>query len=441
MPAQAVDPNGGAAIFFQKGVHTMKDIATLLRRGVLDLEPYVPGKPIEEVQEELGITDIAKMASNENPLGPSPKAVAAMAAELENVHLYPEGSCTLLRRRMAEKFGISPDMITLSNGADNCILLAASAFVNEGDEVLMADLTFFVYTTVTKIMGGRPVCVPLKDQVHDLAAMARQINERTKLIFICNPNNPTGTIVRRAELDAFVADLPEHVVVILDEAYCEFVDDPDCPDGLEYIRQGRPVVSLRTFSKLYGLAGLRIGYAMGAADTIAAFNRVREPFPVSRLAQAAAQAALEDDAFRRKVLENNAQGKAYLYEAFAGMGLPVVPTFTNFVLVDLQRPARDVFQALLQRGIIVRPGDFVEPADLRAGDHRHKGPERKTGGGPGGCPRLRLRCANDDCGNPLAVGCTRIDGKLDRKTKKQNTDGKKAVRHFKTAGKRGGGCL
>jgi len=334
----------------------MKDIQKLLRKGVMNIEPYIPGKPIEEVQAELGISEITKMASNENPLGPSPKAVAAMEKELKNVNLYPEGPCTLLRKEMSRRLGIDEDMITFSNGADNCILLVASAFVNEEDEVLMADLTFFVYKTVTKIMGGRPVYVSLKDYAHDLKAMEKKIGSRTKLIFVCNPNNPTGSVVRKDELDDFITNLPENVILVLDEAYIEFASDKSCPNGLDYIKQGYNVISIRTFSKLYGIAGVRIGYAVGSKEFITALNTVREPFPVSLIAQAAALGALEDEEFKEKVLENNEEGKAYLYKEFQKMELPYVPSSTNFIFVDLKRDIKKIFESLLREGIIIRPG-------------------------------------------------------------------------------------
>ena len=334
----------------------MKDIKRFSRKGILDIEPYVPGKPIEEVQAELGLSEIAKMASNENPLGPSPKAIAAMETELKNVNLYPEGSCTLLRREMSKRLSIDEDMITFSNGADNCILLVANAFINEGDEVLMADMTFFVYKTVTKIMGGELVYASLRDYVHDLESMKKKIGPRTKLVFVCNPNNPTGTIVRKNELDDFVSNLPENTILVLDEAYFEFVSDEDYPNSLDYIREGYNVISLRTLSKLYGIAGLRIGYAMGCKELIEALNRVREPFPVSRIAQAGALAALEDEEFKEKVLRNNDEGKDYLYEEFEKMGLPYTPSYTNFVFVDLGRDSGGIFESLLKEGVIIRPG-------------------------------------------------------------------------------------
>lgn len=334
----------------------MEDVQRFIRKGIIDIEPYVPGKPIEEVQAELGLAEIAKMASNENPLGPSPKALVAMEKELRNVNLYPEGQCTLLKKAMSKKLAIDEDMITFSNGADNTILLVANAFINEGDEILMAEPTFFVYKTVAKIMGGQLVSVKLKNHIHDLNAMLKKIGPRTKLVFVCNPNNPTGTIVRKKDLEDFLAQLPKHTILVMDEAYFEFVSDKEYPDGLDYIKQGYNVISLRTFSKLYGLAGIRIGYALGCKDLIAFLNRVREPFPVSRIAQVGALAALEDEEFEERVLKNNEEGKAYLCEEFEKMALPYIPSHTNFVFVDLKRDSQEIFQPLLREGIIIRPG-------------------------------------------------------------------------------------
>jgi len=334
----------------------MRDVKKFLRKGILEIELYIPGKPIEEVQAELGLRDIAKMASNENPLGPSPKAVAAVERELRNVNLYPEGPCTLLKREMSRRLDINEDMIIFSNGADNCIVLVASAFINEGDEIVMGDPSFFVYKTVTKIMGGRPIFVKLKNHVHDLNAMLNKVGEKTKLVFICNPNNPTGTIVKKHELDKFISQLPDHTILVLDEAYFEFVLDKDFPDGLDYIKKGYNVISFRTFSKIYGIAGLRIGYALGCSEFIAALNRVREPFCVSRVAQVGALAALEDEEFKEKTLKINEEGKAYLYNEFEKMGLSYAPSHTNFVFVNLKNDSKKIFQALLKQGIIIRPG-------------------------------------------------------------------------------------
>jgi histidinol-phosphate aminotransferase len=334
----------------------MRDVEKLVRRGILAIEPYTPGKPIEEVQAELGLERVVKLASNENPLGPSPKALAAIRNELEQLHVYPEGPCTALRQAVARRLQIAEDMITFSNGSDNCILLLGQAFINEGDEIIMADPTFLLYETVARLMRARSFHVKLKHGLHDLDGMLRKVSGKTKLLFICNPNNPTGTIVARDELDDFVAALPDHTILVLDEAYAEFVSDRKCAKGLRYIKEGHNVVALRTFSKMYGLAGLRVGYALGRREIIAALNRVREPFPVSRLAQAGALAALDDDTFGQKVLKNNEMGKAYLYGEFDKMGLDYFRTQSNFIFVNFKQDSRRLFESLLRKGIIIRPG-------------------------------------------------------------------------------------
>lgn len=326
-------------------------------RGVLKrLEPYVPGKPVEEVQASYGLTRVIKMASNENPWGPSPKALDAVRRELDRVAMYPEGSCVELRRALAKRLGVAQEMITVSNGGDNVLLMIAHAFVEPGDQVVMATPTFPVYRAATLLMGGEPVEVPLRDFTHDLEAMAMAVGPRTKAVVVCNPNNPTGTVVRRAELEAFLEEIPPRVLVVLDEVYADFAQAKDFPDGVELIRSGRPVLSVRSFSKLYGLAGLRVGYGIGPVELIEALNRVREPFPVNRLAQSAALAALEDEEFRERVLRDTSRGREELASELRAMGLRCLDSHTNFLFVDLGRDSQEVFEALLSRGIVIRPG-------------------------------------------------------------------------------------
>jgi len=331
-------------------------IDKFLRKGISSLKAYIPGKPIEDVQAELGLSDVAKLASNETPIGPSPMAVEAAHRELAKINLYPEGPATVLRNKMARRLSIEPEMITFSNGADNCLTLVSNAFIDEGDEVVMAEPTFSCYQTLTVIMGGRPVQVKLRNLTHDLDAMLAAVTKKTKLVFVCNPNNPTGTIVKRSDLERFISRLPGHVLLVLDEAYFEFASDHDYPDSVEYIKKGMNVIGLRTFSKIYGIAGLRIGYALGSSEFIGALNKVREPFPVSRIAQAAALAALDDDDYRAAVLKNNEEGKAYLMGEFERMGLPFAPSQTNFIFVDLKMDCRQAFDSILRKGIIIRPG-------------------------------------------------------------------------------------
>jgi histidinol-phosphate aminotransferase len=331
-------------------------IEKLARKGILKITSYVPGKSIEEVQKEFGAKKWVKLASNENLLGPSPKAIAAIRKELPNIYLYPEGPCTILRKALAEKFALPEGRVVISNGADNLILLIASAFINEGDEAIMADPTFSVYTNVTQVMGGRPVKVKLKDFAHDLDAMLKKVNRKTKLVFICNPNNPTGTTVPLESFNSFLSRLPERVIVVLDEAYGDFVEDAFYPNGLDYVREEKQVIVLRTFSKVYGLAGLRIGFALGREDVVDCLYQVRDPFPVHRLGQVAAVAALKDEDHAIRSIQLVYEGKRYLYRELDRMGISYVPSQANFIFLDFERDSEQVFQGLLKEGIIIRPG-------------------------------------------------------------------------------------
>jgi histidinol-phosphate aminotransferase len=331
-------------------------IERLARKGILKIVSYVPGRSIEEVQKEIGTKRWIKLASNENMLGPSPKAVEAVRKELPNIYQYPEGPCTVLREALARKFSLTEKRVILSNGADNLILMIANAFVNEGDEVVMADPTFPVYTNATQIMGGKPIKIKLKDFTHDLDAMLKKVNRRTKLVFVCNPNNPTGTIISQDSFNHFLSKLPKRIIVVLDEAYGDFVEDPFYPNGLDYIKDERPILLLRTFSKVYGLAGLRIGYALGGEDLVNCLYQVRDPFPVNRLAQVAAAAALNDRDHAVKSIQLVYEGKRYLYKELDKMGLSYVPSEANFIFIDFDKDSEWVFQALLKEGIIIRPG-------------------------------------------------------------------------------------
>jgi histidinol-phosphate aminotransferase len=339
----------------ERGEEALK-AENLARKGIPKIESYVPGKSIEEVQKEFGVKRWVKLASNENLLGPSPKAIAAIRKELPSIYLYPEGPCTVLRKALAEKLGISEKRVVISNGADNLILMIANAFLNEGDEVMMADPTFSVYTNVTQIMGGKPIKVKLKDYVHDLESMVKKVNRKTKLVFICNPNNPTGTTVSLEAFNHFLSELPKRVIVVLDEAYGDFAEDAFYPNGLDYVKKGKQLIVLRTFSKLYGLAGLRIGYALGRDDLVDCLYQVRDPFPVHRLAQAAAVAALNDEDHAIRSIQLVYEGKRYLYKELDRMGLSYVASQANFIFIDFERDSGEMFQALLNEGIIIRPG-------------------------------------------------------------------------------------
>ena len=334
----------------------MRDVSKLARKGILSLKPYIPGKPIEEVQRELGLKALTKLASNENSNGPSPEAIKAIEAELGNIFRYPDPSCTLLRSAMAMRLGVGEEMITLANGCDNIIFMIGAAFINEGDEVIMAEPTFPVYESVTRIMGGRPVPVKLKNYTHDLDGMAQRIGPKTKLVFICNPNNPTGTIVPQKALNRFLADLPDHIILVLDEAYFDYISEKDYPDGTSLLGGDLNLIALRTFSKIYGLAGLRIGFAVANGDLIGLMERVREPFPVNRVAQAAALAALRDEKHVERVLRTNEEGKAFLYGQFQRLKIDYIPTQANFIFVDFKRDSQEIYNALLREGIIIRPG-------------------------------------------------------------------------------------
>lgn len=328
----------------------------LARKGILEIASYIPGRSIEEVQKEFGAKKWTKLASNENLLGPSPRALIAIRKELAHIYLYPEGPCTVLRKALAERFAIPERMIVISNGADNVILMIANAFVNEGDEVVMADPTFPVYTNATQIMGGKPIKVKLKDFTHDLDGMLKRVSQKTKLVFVCNPNNPTGTTVSVEALNVFLSRLPKRVIVVLDEAYGDFVEDAFYPNGLDYVKQRRQVIVLRTFSKVYGLAGLRIGYALGREDLVNCLYQVRDPFPVHRLAQVAALAALNDDEHAIKSVQLVYEGRRYFYKELDRMGLFYVPSEANFIFIDFKKDSQRVFQAFLKEGIIIRPG-------------------------------------------------------------------------------------
>jgi histidinol-phosphate aminotransferase len=342
----------------QKGCHGGRElkIEQLVRKGILDLEAYIPGKSIEEVEKEYRVKRWIKLASNENLFGPSPKALEAIRREVRSIHFYPEGPCPVLRQALAQKLSIPESMIVITNGADHLIELIAAAFVNEGDDVVTAEPTFPVYGTTAQIMGGKVVKVPLRDFTHDLPAMLKKVNRKTKIVFICNPNNPTGTSVSRDVFDDFLSKLPDRVIVCLDEAYGDFVEDPLYPDGLEYLQGRKQVIVLRTFSKVYGLAGLRIGYGLGKKNLIDCLYRVRDPFPVNRLAQVAALAALKDEDHVLKSVQFVYEGRRTLYRQLDRLGISYVPSQANFILIDLEKEAQQASKEFLQEGVIVRPG-------------------------------------------------------------------------------------
>jgi histidinol-phosphate aminotransferase len=321
---------------------------------IQSLSPYVPGKPIDELERELGIAKAIKLASNENPLGPSPKAVAALKDMAAGLHRYPDGGAHRLRRVLAERLKVGMDQVILGNGSDEILGLLARTFLAPGDEAVMADHTFVIYKMEVTAAHGKPVIVPLKQWHHDLPAMAEAITPRTKLVFVCNPNNPTGTMVPAGDIDAFMARVPSDVVVVFDEAYYEYVRDPQYPDSLAYVKQGRNAIVLRTFSKIYGLAGLRIGYGVSTPEIVNYLNRLRPPFNANSMAQQAALAALDDDEHLRNSRTVNEKGMATLRAGLEALGLNPLPSEANFLYFDVGRDGRVVFDALLREGVIVR---------------------------------------------------------------------------------------
>ncbi len=339
-------------------------LAHRVKPHIAALEPYQPGKPIEELERELGIAGAVKLASNENPLGPSPRAVEAIRKAAGEVHLYPDGSCHALRHELAARLGVSERALVFGTGSDEVLELVAKSFLAPGDEAVHAWPSFAMYPIVIRGMGAEPVAVPLDAHaVHDLDAMLAAVGERTRVVFLCNPNNPTGTSVGAAAVDRFVRELPEDVVLVVDEAYVEYARRPDFPDSLALVQRRPSTLVLRTFSKIYGLAGLRVGYGIGGEELVSYLERARHPFTVSLPAQRAALAALDDREHLERSRRVNAEGATYLERELSTLGLEVWPTDANFVLVRIRRGIAD---ELLREGIIVRALDgFGLPGHVR----------------------------------------------------------------------------
>ena len=329
---------------------------SLVRKGILDLKPYIPGKPIEEVKRELGLKEVVKLASNETSIGPSPLAVEAIKKEAENINLYPESSSRALREKIAHKLNIDKEMIIIDNGADDVIGLVGMAFINEGDEVITGEMTFPAYETITKIMGGKLILVKLENFRFDLEEIIQRINGKTKIVFLCNPNNPTGTIVEREEVANFMEKVPPEVIVVFDEAYYDYVEDKSYPDSLSYVLKGKNIIILHTFSKIVGIAGVRVGYGIARAELIRDLRKVVNPFTTNRLAQVAALSSLDDEEHRKKVLRSNREGKKYLYKELKELRLFYLPTEANFIFIDLKEDSGPIFEKLLRKGVIVRQG-------------------------------------------------------------------------------------
>jgi histidinol-phosphate aminotransferase len=352
------------------------------KKHIQDIKPYEPGKPIKELQREYGIRSVIKLASNENPLGPSGKALSAMRLAIRDVHLYPEGSCYYLVTRLAKELDLDPGQLIFGNGSNEIIELLARGFLSEGDEVISSEMTFLVYPILSQVCGAKFKAVPMKDYRYDLDGILQAITPKTRLIFIANPNNPTGTYVTASEVEDFLSKVPEHVIVCFDEAYVDFVDAEDFPKMLAFVKAGPPakqdearpcsqggrpnVVILRTFSKAYGLAGLRIGYGAASKEMIAYLHKVRQPFNVNAVAQAAAVAALDDSFFLWRTKWLVVRGRKFFYRKLKKLGLEYLPSQANFILVHMKTDGQEVYQSLLCQGMIVRPmGAYKLPEWIR----------------------------------------------------------------------------
>jgi histidinol-phosphate aminotransferase len=341
---------------------------SLFRSSIDGLVPYEPGKPVEAVQRELGLERVVKLASNEGPFPPFPGALEAMQRAALELNRYPDGGAWALRTALAERHGVRFDEVAVGAGADGVIDCLSQALLDPGDEVVLGWPSFPSYVIDAVKCGATPVRVPLRDHRYDLEALLAAVTPRTKLLYVCHPNNPTGTANSRAELDALMAEVPEHVLTVIDQAYFEYIDDPDYPDAIaEYFRDGRRVVVLRTFSKIYGLAGLRVGYGVGPADVVAEAAKVRRAFDVASTAQAAALASIGDEAELERRRRANEEGRAQLEQILRAHGLePAGPARGNFLYAEVGDDARPLYEQLLRLGVIVRPlAGFGAPGAIR----------------------------------------------------------------------------
>ncbi|WP_163833026.1 histidinol-phosphate transaminase [Spartinivicinus ruber] len=344
------------------------DVEVLTRLGVRSIQPYQPGKPIDELAREFGLepANIIKLASNENPLGPSPKVLKAIESATAELSRYPDGNGFILKQAIAEKHGVQQEQITLGNGSNDVLELIARAFAGPNDEVVFSEYAFVVYPHATKAVEAIPVVVPAINWGHDLTAMANAVTNKTKLVFIANPNNPTGTWFSKTELEVFLSKVSDQVIVVLDEAYIEYVDDPAFPNGLDYLKQHPNVIVTRTFSKAYGLAGLRVGYSISSPQIADILNRLRQAFNVNSLALVAAAAALSDQQYLADSVKVNQQGMEQLIKGFEALGLNYIPSKGNFITVELGEQSQMIYQQLLAQGVIVRPvANYAMPHHLR----------------------------------------------------------------------------
>jgi len=338
----------------------------LVNEGIEKITPYIPGKPLEELEREYGISGAIKMASNENPLGPSPKAIQAITEHLSDIHRYPDANSNALKEMLSQKLGIPQGCIIPANGSNEIIEFSLKAFLRPGQEVIIPEPTFSLYTKFTQAVDAIPVKVPLRKFSIDLESVQKKIGPNTRIIFINNPNNPTGTIVKKKEFEDFLHSIPENIVIILDEAYGEFATDPDFPQGASYLNGPRWIITMRTFSKVYGLAGLRIGYGLASEDLTQYLNKIRQPFNVNSLAQAAACAALGDEGHLKTTLRTVATGLDYLYQTLEHLKLEYIPTQANYIMINVGDNCDKVYELMLREGVIVRPlSSFGFPEHIR----------------------------------------------------------------------------
>ncbi|MBI5150165.1 MAG: histidinol-phosphate transaminase [Candidatus Omnitrophica bacterium] len=324
------------------------------QKTIFKVQLYVPGRPIEEVKRELGLKDVIKLASNENPWGPSPKAVAAIMKEARQVNRYPDGDCFYLRQALAKRLQVSPRQLVFGNGSDEIIVLAARTFIRPGDEVIIAKPSFLIYDIAATIAGARVKAVPLKNFRYDLEGMKKAVSKKTRIIFLGNPDNPSGQYFTQKQVERFLDGLRRDILIFIDEAYHEYVQAPDYVDAIGLLKRHKNILATRTFSKMYGLAGLRVGYGIGDEETVDCLNRVREPFNVNSLAQAAALACLNDRPYYQKLAVEIERQRKAIYAGLGKLGVKYIESCTNFVLMDMRQDASRIVRALLAKGVIVR---------------------------------------------------------------------------------------
>ena len=349
------------------------NIKKLVRKIVLDLKPYQGGKPISQLKREKGISRIVKLASNENPFPPAKKVLKALRDSLTEINLYPDGNGYYLRNELAKRAKLKRDNIILGNGSSEIISMTLETFVNPGEEVIIPEPSFIIYKGLIKLRDALPILIPLKNYKLDLPGMFKAINKKTKMVILCNPNNPTGTIIKRGELKKFINGISKNIIILSDEAYLEYVEDKNFGSAFPYLKSEKNIIVARTFAKSSSLAGLRIGYGIAKAEIIGEMNKVRPPFNTSSLAQVAALTALKDKEHLKKTKKNNREEKKYLYQNFKKLGLSFIPTQTNFICINLKRDASAICQRLEKEGVIIRAmSNFNLPNFVRVtiGTHR-----------------------------------------------------------------------